>query len=127
MTSSHSSTQYDKKREETRLKISRALERLSAEAESSAADQAKCSLNVTMLAREAGVSRNAIYTSHREFVDRLAEIRKDIRIRSQRRPKTEDKVAELLETNRELNLRIRRLTTINASLHVELNEARKRI
>lgn len=58
---------------------------------------------------------------------RMAEIRKDIRIRSQRRPKTEDKVAELLETNRELNLRIRRLTTINASLHVELNEARKRI
>ena len=73
-------------------------------------------LNVSVLAREAGVSRNAIYSNHREVLADLsaAEQRRNA---APKDPGTADsKIADLRAMVDERDRRIQQLVTNNASL-----------
>jgi len=74
---------------------------------------------VAALSREAGVARNAIYTSHREFLDQLTDL-------AAGKTRAVSNIHD--ETNRrELETRISRLATDNAVLLKRALDAERRV
>ena len=107
---------YEQRLKDTRRKLNEALDRLVKRMPTHPdLQRRRYQLNVSVLAREAGVGRNAIYQNHRAVIDKLKEAR-DRRFTPKELASWEDKVAELRALNRELNERVRRVVTENAAL-----------
>ena len=124
--------QYEALLQKTKKKLGQALERLESGMPSNPKlQQDGYRLNVTDLALEAGIRRNAIYTNHREF---LAELKKAQR-RSKNMPQTlttpNDKIAELREilrtTRAEHKTEKQQLVTENASLLLRIHRTEKEL
>lgn len=105
---------YEKRRAATDRKLRAALERLIEQRPSHPALQNGYRLEVTTLAREAGVGRNAIYTNHRSVIDALKLAA--ARPQPNAAESLEEKVIELRAVIREMQVNERRLLTQNAVL-----------
>ncbi len=69
--------------------------------------------SVSRLAREAGVSRNTIYTNHRSI---LEELKSNHPVTTRKRPTPKQKIAELGAMIEQVQLQKRQLATENAAL-----------
>ena len=124
--------QYEALRQKTKKKLCQALERLETGIPNNAdLQQNGYRLNVSDLAKEAGIRRNSIYTNHREF---LAKLKKAQR-RSKNMPQTlttpNDKIAELREILRTIRAEHKtekqQLVTENASLLLRIHRTEKEL
>ena len=76
MSTQKPTNQYDRRKADTKRRLSEAIERLQAgEPRSPAVRARKWKLDVKTIAQEAGVSRNAIYQNHTELIDELRAAR----------------------------------------------------
>lgn len=84
-------------------------------------------LNVSVLALEAGVSRNAIYTNHSAILDDLAAaVRRQLK-KPERLGSAEAKIKELSQVVRQQKADNRRLLTHNAALVARLNKNQRQL
>jgi predicted transcriptional regulator len=79
-------------------------------------------LTVTTLAHEARVGRNAIYTNHRELIDKLGDAER-LRIVPDKLVAWEDKFAQQRALIQILKIEERRMITENAALLKRLHDA----
>lgn len=82
-------------------------------------------LTVAALAREAGLSRNAIYANHRDILDDLTRARQRQRV-PDRIATMEDKITEQRGVIDDMQQQIRQLATENAGLMRRAIEAERR-
>ncbi len=114
---------YEKRIRNTDHKLREALERLTKGLPTHSDLQKRpCRLTVSMLAREAGVGRNAIYTNHRGVIDDLQRAEQQ-RIVPDQLVTSEDKVAQQRALIQILQIEERRLVTENAVLLKRILEA----
>lgn len=107
---------YEKRMHETDRKLRDALDRLIKGAPHDTSQQARRhQLNVASLAREAGVSRNAIYANHRAMIDALRHAAQQ-RVVPSKLESWEDKLAQQRAVIDVLKAEQRRLVTENAAL-----------
>jgi hypothetical protein len=107
---------YEKRRQATALRLSAALARLvnGTPCHPSLKGQSY-RLSVTVLAREAGIGRNAIYTNHRNLIDELTQAATNL-TNSRQAGSSQDNLATLRAMHDELKGQNRRLATENAAL-----------
>ena len=107
---------YEKRRQETDRKLRGALDRMVNGTPGDASLRERThQLNVTSLAREAGVARNAIYTNHRAMIDALRQAAQQ-RVVPSKLESWEDKLAQQRAVIGVLKTEQRRLATENAAL-----------
>jgi AcrR family transcriptional regulator len=106
--------QYEQRLRETRRNLQDALQRLIADQSKHPNSQKGHErFTIAALAREAGISRNAIYTNHRELLDELHHAALTGRPKSTGR---ESRLVEQQATIHAMKLNERRLITENAVL-----------
>jgi hypothetical protein len=114
---------YEKRLRDTDRKLREALKRL---VQGTPTDRrlqnGDYRLTVTTLAQEARVGRNAIYTNHREFIDKLGDVVR-LRIVPDKLVVWEDKLAQQRSLIQILKIEERRLVTENAALLKRLHDA----
>jgi|GEM_PF-403017 hypothetical protein len=114
---------YEKRLRDTDRKLREALKRL---VQGTPTDRrlqnGDYRLTVTTLAQEARVGRNAIYTNHREFIDRLGDAVR-LRIVPDKLVVWEDKLTQQRSLIQILKIEERRLVTENAALLKRLQDA----
>jgi hypothetical protein len=109
------STPHEKRRLSTERRLRAALDRLVGGTPSHPSFRARAyRLSVAVLAREAGVGRNTIYTNHRAILDELSRV--DRQIATPKRPASAQKTAELGALIEQLQQQKRQLATENAAL-----------
>ena len=126
--------QYEARRQKTKMKLTEALNRLINRLPNNPKLQQQLRqggyrLNISTLALEAGISRNAIHTNHKEFIEDLRTIQR----RSKNMPQTlktpNDKIAELRGIRRTESAKHehekRLLVTENASLVARIRRTEK--
>jgi len=108
------STPHEKRRLGIERRLQAALERLvsGAPRHPSLRGQAHRP-SVSVLAREAGVSRNTIYANHRSIIK---ELNSNHPITARKRPTPKQKIAELASVIDQMQLQKRQLATENAAL-----------
>lgn len=107
-------TPHETRRRNTARRLQQALDRLVAGTPRHPALQGRYRLTVTALAREAGVGRNTVYTTHRAILDALASA--DPRAPAPNRPTPEQQTAALRALIEQLQQQKRQLATENAAL-----------
>jgi hypothetical protein len=108
-------TPHEKRRLSTERRLRAALDRLVGGTPSHPSFRARTyRLSVAVLAREAGVGRNTIYTNHRAILDELSRV--DRQIATPKRPASAQKTAELGALIEQLQQQKRQLATENAAL-----------
>ena len=80
-------------------------------------------LTPTNLSKEAGISRNTLYTIYRPFLDELREAQQAQRLVNAPPQTAVDKIAELRQIIRQLRLDIRNLATEKAHLLARATKA----
>lgn len=119
-------TLYQKRLDATAEKLNNALDRLARGTPVHPALRDRpYRLTIAVLAREAGVGRNAIYTNHRGILDELARIRQS-RAAPDRRAGADQERVEQRAIIEDLQHRLRRLATENTGLLKRAVEAEER-
>src|SRR4051794_12681949 len=114
---------YEKRLRNTDRKLREALKRLVQGAPTHPRLQnGAYRLTVTTLAKEARVGRNAIYTNHRELIDKLGDAER-LRIVPDKLVVWEDKLAQQRALIQILKIEERRMITENAALLKRLLDA----
>ena len=115
---------HDRRMQATAEKLRAALDRLTRGAREPS-DAGIQRLTVAALAREAGVSRNAIYANHRDILNELIRARQRQRV-PDRIVTIKDKITEQRSVIEDMQHQIRQLATENAGLMRRTIEAERR-
>lgn len=118
---------YEAKLNDTRHRLEAALNRLIQQTPSHPAHQAKpYRITPAAVAREAGVSRNALYTNHRPILARIEALQKR-QTTAAKIASWQDKIEQQRETLQQLKLDKRQLASANHALFERLQDAESKI
>ena len=121
-----STNQYEALKQATKQKLWQALARLKeGKPDNPELQRQGYRLDVNSLAKEAGVSRNAIYTNHRELLEELREAKQRSRVMPKSQNTAEKEIAKLWKIIKALKNRIQQLATNNALLLCRIQQTER--